>query len=420
MRWPAVARAYVESFARAHAGHAQRLRTGFQVQTLARRPLELPPQDLGHLRALTDDTGLLQHAIFTVPRYDDGYCLDDNARALLLMTLIEDAGSEDVAAIRLLSSRYMAFVSHAFHARTGRFRNFMSYSRRWTEECGSEDSHGRALWALGTVVGRSAHPGRYSLAGQLFHAALPATSALESPRAWAFTLLGIDEYLRAFGGDTVVQAARTVLAERLFALYERTSGPDWAWFEDRATYCNARLSHALLVSAARMQHEGMRCAGLRSLDWLFGKQLSADGLFAPIGSNGFYRRGETRARFDQQPIEACATISACLETHRLTGARRWLDRARVAFDWFVGDNELHAPVYDASSGGCRDGLHPDRVNENQGAESTLSFLLALTEMRAADRAAATNGTGKINEPHGQGPWIRDVVSPSRNQPDPDR
>jgi len=419
MRWPAVARAYVDSFARAHIGHARRLRTGFQVQTLARRPLALPAVDLGHLRVLSDDTGVLQHAIFTVPRYSDGYCLDDNARALLLMTLIEDAGLEDGAAIRLLSLRYMAFVSHAFHAEAGRFRNFMSYSRRWLEECGSEDSHGRALWALGTVVGRSANPGRYSLAGQLFHAALPATSTFTSPRAWAFTLLGIDEYLRAFSGDTGVQAARTALAERLFDLYVRTSAPDWPWFEERATYCNARLSQALLVSSARMQNEAMRSAALRSLDWLFGKQLSSDGMFAPIGSNGFYRRGEARARFDQQPIEACAMTSACLEAHRVTGARRWLDRARVAFDWFIGDNELHAPVYDAGSGGCRDGLHADRVNENQGAESTLSFLLALTEMRAADRAAATNGTTTTNEPHWEDPRVRDAVSPPRSQPNPD-
>jgi hypothetical protein len=180
------------------------------------------------------------------------------------------------------------------------------------------------------------------------------------------------------------------------------------------------LSHALIVSGARMDDEAMRASGLRSLDWLYGKQLSADGMFAPIGSNGFYQRGEPRARFDQQPIEACAMTSACLEAYRVTGARRWLDRARVAFDWFIGDNELHAPVYDAGSGGCRDGLHADRVNENQGAESTLSFLLALTEMRAADRAAATNGTGKANEPYGQDPRIRDAVSAPPGQPDPHR
>ena len=168
----------------------------------------------------------------------------------------------------------------------------MSYSRRWLEECGSEDSHGRALWALGTVVGRSANPGRHSLAGQLFHAALPATSTFTSPRAWAFTLLGIDEYLRAFSGDSRgpggAHGARRAAPRSATRARARPTGRG---SRSALTYCNARLSQALIVSAARMQDEAMRSAGLRSLDWLFGKQLSSDGMFAPIGSNGFYRRG---------------------------------------------------------------------------------------------------------------------------------
>ena len=388
MLWPAVARAYVDSFERAHHEHEERRRNVFQAKTLARSPLELPALDLRHLRMLTDDTGLLQHATFTVPRYDDGYCLDDNARALILTTLIEDAGTEDIAVVRALSARYLAFVSHAFSASTGRFRNFMSYSRRWSEESGSEDSHGRALWALGTLVGRAVEPGRHSLGRQLFHAALPALSTFTSPRAWAFALLGVDEYLRAFKGDRAVQELRETIANRLFELHERASGRDWPWFEDSVTYCNGRLSHALIASGARMENEAMCAVGLRSLDWLFTIQLSADGLFAPIGSNGFYRRDGAPARFDQQPVEACALIAAALEAHRVTDDRRWRDRARVAFNWFVGDNELQRSLYDPASGGCRDGLHADRVNENQGAESTLSFLLALVDMRAAGRADA--------------------------------
>jgi glycosyltransferase involved in cell wall biosynthesis len=388
MRWPAVARSYLDSFERAHVEHEQRLRNVFQAKTLARRPLELPALNLQHLRMLTDDTGVLQHATFTVPRYDDGYCLDDNARALLLATVVEDAGTEDVEAVRLLSTRYLAFVSHAFSKDTGRFRNFMTYGRRWTEECGSEDCHGRALWALGTVVGRSVQPGRHSLSGQLFQAALPALGKFSSPRSWAYALLGIDEYLRAFQGDRVVQAMRKTIAERLLDLYQRASGRDWPWFEDSVTYSNARLSQALLVSGSRMENEAMWSAGLRSLDWLFSIQSTAEGAFAAIGSNGFYRRGQTPARFDQQPVEACGMISAALEAHRITADLRWRSRARVAFNWFVGDNELHQSLYDPATGGCRDGLHADRVNENQGAESTLSFLLSLAEMRAADRADA--------------------------------
>jgi glycosyltransferase involved in cell wall biosynthesis len=388
MRWPAVARRYVDTFARAHSERAARLRTDFQAKTLAMRPAELPEVNLEHLRLMTDGTGILQHATFDIPRYEDGYCLDDNARALLLITLAEDAGIEGTPELRALASRYMAFVSHAFNKERGRFRNFMSYSRRWIEEAGSDDSHGRALWALGTVIGRSEDPGRHSLAGGLFQGALPAVTGLTSPRAWAFALLGIDEYLRAFQGDSGVESARKLLAERLLFRFRESCQHDWPWFEGELTYCNARLSQALIVSGFRTGNEEMTAVGLRSLDWLVSIQQTADGYFAPIGSNGFYRRGETKAAFDQQPVEACATVSACLDAQRATGDPRWAARAHTAFDWFLGQNQLHQSLYEPRTGGCRDGLHADRMNENQGAESTLSFLLALLELRSADRAAS--------------------------------
>jgi len=391
MRWPAVARRYMESFERSRTEHAQRRRTVFQAKTLAKRPTELPEINLEHVLLMSDQTGMLQHASFSVPHYEDGYCLDDNARALLLMALVEEAGTEDGKVVRALASRYLAFVSHAFNAEHGRFRNFMSYSRQWLEECGSEDSHGRALWALGTVVGRSGDPGKQSLGRELFHAALPPIAAFTSPRAWAFALLGINEYLRAFEGDSNVQTVRTLLAERLLNLFRRTSDSKWPWFEDRVTYSNARLPQALIVSGAWMEHEEMRAAGIRSLRWLAEVQCSEDGYFAPIGSNGFYRRGAPKALFDQQPIEACAMVSACLEAARVTGDGQWVQHARRAFGWFLGQNHLHQSLYDAATGGCCDGLHADRVNKNQGAESTLSFLLALAEMRSADRAELTTG-----------------------------
>ena len=394
MAWPAVARRYVQSFERARAEHTERLRTVFQAKTLAKRPAELPEVNLEHLRLMTDQTGMLQHAAFSVPRYEDGYCLDDNARALLLMALVEDAGTEDSKTVRALASRYLAFVNHAFNKDRGCFRNFMSYDRQWIEECGSEDSHGRALWALGTVVGRAGDPGRQSLCGHLFHAALPVVSGFTSPRAWAFVLLGIDEYLRAFQGDSNVQSVRETLADRLLDLFRRTSRPAWPWFEDRVTYCNARLSQALVVSGSWMEHGEMMAAGLRSLEWLASLQCSEDGYFASIGSNGFYGRGEAKASFDQQPVEACAMVSACIEARRVTGDEQWAKHSRRAFNWFLGQNQLQQSIYDATTGGCRDGLHADRVNENEGAESTLSFLLALLEMRSADRAGATMPTAR--------------------------
>jgi glycosyltransferase involved in cell wall biosynthesis len=388
MTWPVVARSYMVSFERARAEHSERLRAVFQAKTLAKRRVELPEINLEHLRLLTDDTGIVQHARFSIPRYDDGYCIDDNARALLLSALIEEDGIETAASVRALASRYLAFVSHAFDWNAGRFRNFMSYARQWKDEVGSEDCHGRAIWALGGVVGRSADPGRRSLGGDLFHAALPVLADFTSPRAWAYALLGIDEYLRAFQGDSSVQSVRADLAERLLSLFRRTSSPQWCWFEDRLTYCNARLSQALLVSGLRMDDAEMTAAGLKSLQWLVSIQRSNDGYFAPIGSNGFYVRGGPKASFDQQPVEACSTLAACLDAYRATGATLWADQARVTFDWFLGQNDLQRSVYDPTTGGCRDGLHADRVNENQGAESTLSFLIALMEMRAEHRLTA--------------------------------
>ena len=394
MRWPVVARRYLQSFERAHADHGDRRRTGFQARTLARRRPDLPELNLDHLRAMTDDTGLLQHATFSVPRFADGYCLDDNARAQLLTALLEDAGSEDPKLIRALGARYLAFVAYAFNPARRRFRNFLGYSRRWSEEQGSEDSHGRALWALGTLVGRSADPGRRSLGSQLFHAALPALEELTSPRAWAYAMLGIDEYLRAFQGDRAVQAVRRSLGDRLLARYRDASGSDWPWFEDSATYCNARLPQAMLAAGVSLDDERMSVAGVRSLAWLADVQRSADGYFAPIGSEGWYQRGGAKAAFDQQPVEACAMVAACREAERVTGEPRWAAHARRAFAWFLGQNQLQQSLYDPSTGGCRDGLHPDRMNDNQGAESTVSFLLALVEMQLADRSEASRAQSR--------------------------
>jgi len=388
MSWPIVARRYMASFEQARAAHAERRRAGHAARTLAKRRPELPEIDLAHVHLMTDDTGMLQHATFDIPRYSDGYCLDDNARALLLMTHLEEAGTQAPAVVRSLATRYLAFTNHAFDESTGRFHNFLTYARTWHDGPGSDDSHGRALWALGAVIGRSSDPGRRGLCTRLFRGALPAALALTSPRAWAYALLGIDEYLRAFEGDSSVEATRTELSSRLMVRFRESEGAEWPWFEDRLTYCNARLPQALLLSAARMGDEAMTEVALRSLDWLMGQHVAGDGKFAPVGSNGFHVRGAPRASFDQQPVEACAMISACLDAHRLTGHARFLEHARQAFQWFLGQNPREAQVYDARTGGCRDGIHVDRLNENQGAESTLSFLTALAEMRAADRLAA--------------------------------
>jgi glycosyltransferase involved in cell wall biosynthesis len=382
MIWPQVARRYRESFERARAERRHYSNLGFAVKALDRHPGELPPLKLDHLRHMTDETGVLQHAIFTVPNYNEGYTTDDNARALIVTALLEDLGDQEAFG---LASRYLAFIWYAYNGETRRFRNFMTYQRTWREATGSDDSHGRALWALGTVLGSSHTPALHSMAGWLFEKALPAISDTTSPRAWAFALIGIHEYMRRFAGDRRAGQVREELSGRLLALYQRNRSDDWRWYEDGLTYCNAALPHALLMCGKWIPSPDMIDAGLESLTWLAELQRAdKGGHFVPIGSNGFYRRGGDRARFDQQPIEGQAMVSACLEAYRITRDERWNKEARRAFEWFLGRNDLNLSIYDPTTGGCRDGLHPDRPNENLGAESTLAFLQSLLELRLAE------------------------------------
>jgi glycosyltransferase involved in cell wall biosynthesis len=391
MIWPQVARRYRESFDRARAERRHFSPVEFVVKPLDRRPGELPPIKLDHLHNMTDRTGMLQHALFTVPNYGEGYTTDDNARALMVGSLLEELGHREASA---LSSRYLAFISYAFNPETGRFRNFMDYQRNWLEASGSDDSHGRVLWALGMMLGRSNTPALHSMAGRLFEQTLPAILKTTSPRAWAFALIGIHEYLHRLAGDRRANQIRKKLAGRLLDLYKTNNSEKWHWFEDRLTYCNAALPHALLLCGQWIPDDAMTTAGLESLTWLTDLQRSKGEAhhFVPIGSNGFYRKGGKRARFDQQPVEAQATVSACLEAYRITGDKRWRREAGRAFDWFSGRNDLNLPVYDPTTGGCRDGLHPDRANENQGAESTLAYLHALLELRLDESTVLSTET----------------------------
>jgi glycosyltransferase involved in cell wall biosynthesis len=392
MIWPQVAGLYMKSFQRARTERRHFTPPGLVVKALDKRPVELPPLKLDHLRRMTDDTGMIQHAIFTVPNYQEGYTIDDNARALIVSALLEELGSEETAD---LMSRYFAFVWYAFNAKTGRFRNFMDYQRNWLEEKGSDDSQGRTLWALGTVLGHSNTPAMQNMAGWVFEKSLPAVLNTTSPRAWAFALIGINEYLQRFAGDRTITQVREELAGRLLDLYRKNRSDTWRWYEQSLTYCNAALPHALLMCGHGIPNIDMAEAGLESLRWLAGLQRAdeAGGHFVPIGSNGFYQRGGVRARFDQQPVEAQAMVSACLETHRITADKNWYKEARRAFDWFLGRNDLDLPIFDPTTGGCRDGLHADRPNENQGAESSLAFLQAVLELRLAETTLASVETG---------------------------
>ena len=387
--WENTARAYMASFQRARFERSLHPRAA-QMDDPAMGPIDhLPLLNTGHLLNMTDDTGMLQHAIFSVPNTREGYTTDDNARALIVSVLLdENPEYSDRRECPNLSHRYLSFLWLAFHADSGRFRNFLDYDRKWLENIGSDDSHGRALWSLGKVLGVSRNAGLRGAAGRLFEAAFPATLTFTSPRAWAYSILGMQAYLDWFPGDRAIQGARNELANRLFDIYEGCHSETWKWFEKSLSYSNARLSQALILAGWRSDNHRMIEAGMDSLKWLVAEQHRCDeNVFVPIGSNGFYIEGCEKARFDQQPVEACATVSACLEVYRLTEERQWLEEARKAFSWFLGKNDLQVPLYDAETGGCRDGLHPDRANENQGAESTLSFLMALLEMQAAKVAS---------------------------------
>jgi glycosyltransferase involved in cell wall biosynthesis len=406
MIWKRVAQGYMESFARVRGDRTANPKVQSSAR-IAHKSLiedELPPLKLNHLSRMTDDTGMLQHSIFTIPNRKEGYATDDNARALILAVQLEQLAPERLT--ESLSGRqdegqyegrfgsiasfstnsaglYLSFLEHAFSFARGRFRNFLRYDRRWNEPVGSEDSHGRALWALGTVLGRSRDQGFRGAAGRLFEFSLPAAVEFSSPRAWAYTLLGIQEYLTSYPGDRDAQKVRSVLSHRLLEMYESVRTPDWKWFENVLAYGNARLPQALLLVGSACSDHRMVSAGLESLDWLSQTQrCETNGHFVPIGSQGFYQKGGEKARFDQQPIEAAGAVSACLQAYRVTGDGRWRNQAWSAFNWFLGNNDLQLPLYDSVTGGCRDGLHPDRANENQGAESTLSFLMALVEMRS--------------------------------------
>lgn len=379
MTWDHVSKLYANSFNQARQERNTPLKP-LAVRTLDEQPLALPQLQLDHLQHLSDSTGIIQHAIYSIPDHAHGYCTDDNARALILTVLLEEQG-KDTPEVHSLASRYAAFLNVAFNRDTRRFRNFMSFDRRWLEEDGSDDSQGRALWALGTCIGRSRRTGLASWARELFRQALPACEQTTSPRTWALAIMGIHEYLRRYSGDRAATMMSGQLADRLIDMYQNVATDDWPWFENVMTYNNAKLPQSLIAHGRWSGDQRAVDVGLKSLRWLCEQQVSPQRRFRPIGSNGFSRDGGVPAVYDQQAIEAHAMVSASIEAFAVSKDLFWNEQAHLAFDWFLGRNDLGQPIYDASTGGCFDGLMENQVNENQGAESTLAFLLSLVEMR---------------------------------------
>ncbi len=394
MTWPETAKSYVEAFESARI--ATRPEITSQLPGVSEYTgYDIPKMRTGHFLSLCDSTGLLQHAVHSIPDRAHGYCVDDNARALLFASALAKAGEAPLT--DATTATFAAFIQHALNPDTRRFRNFMSYDRRWLEESGSEDSHGRTLWALGECAGNDTDVSRRRWAAELFKTALPTIEEFSSPRAWAFALLGLDGFCALGGGDAFAKRLRGRLADRLMSMFSEIETKDWVWFEDLLAYDNARLPQALIQTGLATHTPSYIEAGLRSLRWLMSVQTAPAGYFRPVGSKSFGRIREKPAPFDQQPVEASATISACHAAWRVDHGAEWLAGATRAFDWFLGENDLQTTLIDPDTGSCSDGLHPDRPNENKGAESALSYLLGLVEIRQLKRAAAKVRTKPLSK-----------------------
>jgi glycosyltransferase involved in cell wall biosynthesis len=358
-------------------------------------PEELLPPDmrLGYFLSMCDDTGLFQHAVHSIPNRAHGYCVDDNARALLLACALNhpaEAGLPEV-----LTTRFAAFVQDAWNPDTGRFRNFMSFQRQWLEDTGSEDSHGRTLWALGTCTRDDTRASRRLWAEGLFLEALPTVESFASPRAWAFTLLGLDAYCGTIAPVAEAERLRLRLAAKLVARLADSETPAWPWFESGLSYDNARLCQALIVTGIATDTPLYLETGLRTLHWLMTQQTAESGCFRPVGSDTFGTERCAPAPFDQQPVEATAALSACLAAWRAEGDEIWKTQAITCFSWFLGHNDLAVALVDFDTGSCRDGLHRDRPNENRGGESVVSYLLSLAEIRQLVRITRARPTGTL-------------------------
>jgi glycosyltransferase involved in cell wall biosynthesis len=383
MTWERTAERYMAVFEAAGRRHRLKTIARSDTSTLLRDRSAPPEMRIDHFLSMCDDTGLLQHAVHCVPDRSHGYCVDDNARALLLACALNDPGEQRLPEV--LTARFAAFVQHAWNPDTRRFRNFMGFNRCWLEDSGSEDSHGRTLWALGVCALTDANLSRRTWAASLFAEAMTTADQFRSPRAWAFVLLGLDAYCSAVTEDDRAAALRVILADRLIAVFDAVETRDWVWFEEGLAYDNARLPQALILAGLATASPNYLQTGLRSLRWLVKQQTSATGQFRPVGTEGF---GDTRQRpqpFDQQPLEATATIAACFAAWRADHDVEWKAEAARVFAWFLGSNDLAVSLVDLETGSCRDGLHPDRPNENRGGESVVSYLLGLSEIRQVAR-----------------------------------
>ena len=326
---------------------------------------------LDHLDRMTDSTGLIQHAIYSVPRRESGYTTDDNARALRLCVRLWNQRPEEQMLKRV--TRYLGFLEYARGVGRG-FHNFLGYDRHWLDAEGCGDCQGQAVRALAEVLGSSLPGGYKDLARELIDAVLPTLANLRSLRAQSYVILAWGHLRSAGVGDIEpLEAVAWSAARRLAECYDRAARPDWPWFESRMTYANAVLPHSLFIAAQRWPQENFLDIAQESFAFL-DQETTAEGVFWPVGNEGWRPRGEEKALYDQQPVEAVTMAEAAQAAWALLGDERCLAAGRRARAWFHGQNSLHQPLVDVHCGSCCDGLQRSGVNRNQGAESTLAYL----------------------------------------------
>lgn len=377
MIWPRLAEAAMAEIAAIVAAQPRRIAGG--------PPLRPLTPDISAVERMSDSTGMLQHSIYSIPDRRHGYCIDDNARALMLMCRIEPL---DEAVRDKWTSVYASFVQHAWNPEVRRFRNFMNFDRSWCEDAGSEDSNGRTLWALGVTASEARLQKHRDWAAVMFDRTGSMALELEAPRAHAFAMLGAAAMLKAHPEHALARSILNRFGDELLQLLDRARRPEWKWFEIMLAYDNARLPEALIRAGLALGRDDFVRTGLETLEWIVERQTSPEGRFRAVGTESFGRAYAEPLPFDQQPLEAQATIDACTAAYDAMHEERWVEEANRAYRWYLGVNDLDLPLATVSDGGCFDGLQPDGLNRNQGAESILALQLASCAISALGKQAA--------------------------------
>ncbi len=342
-------------------------------------PLILPPFSLVHIERLTDDTGIIQHAKFGIPNLKEGYCLDDNARALL-MVLMAYRQKKNTLALKL-SPIYLSYIQY-MQNKDGTFRNFLSFNRNFLDTVGSEDSFGRAVWALGYLLYNAPNDAYYQSGKLIFFNASPNFEKLQSIRGIANTMVGISYYLRSNMDDELMKERLRNLAYKLILHYEENSSPDWKWFEPLLAYDNGMLPLALLHSSEILNDDKITVTALETMSFLAGISLKEDYL-SVIGNENWHKKGGEQSMYAQQPVDTQAMVLMFHQAFHLTKDKEYLNKLFTSFMWFLGENDLRINLYDFETMGCCDGLESYGVNRNQGAESSLAYLIShLTVLQA--------------------------------------